>query len=198
MGKTRLAMAVAQDPAQNNIAPDGIYFVPLAAVATADNLPIAIAHSLNLTLDQHVPVLTQLADFLQAKQLLLVLDNIEHLLEGAGVVQTLLEASPALKVLVTSREPLGLRAEWRFAVEGLAYEQDGHAVALGEAGHLFAEVARQMNPQFTLHGENRTAVAEQLATAPDILLDEPTIAALGEAITLNEWRTPNTWSRSDR
>ncbi|MDA0243939.1 MAG: BTAD domain-containing putative transcriptional regulator [Chloroflexi bacterium] len=153
MGKTRLATAVAEQAVREGACPSAIYFVPLAAVASPDLIPTAIAESLHLALDNRLPVPQQLFAHLRQRPAWLVLDNFEHLLAGgARWLGELLTAAEGVKLLVTSREPLQLRAEWRMAIDGLADE--------AEAVRLFSQAAQQMSPQFALNAEAKAAVAE--------------------------------------
>ena len=110
MGKTRLAQEAAL--AQFEHFDDGIYFVPLAPVSRADELAPAIADAVNYPMqaDSRSPQ-EQLLDFLRRRQMLLVLDNFEHLLEGAALVNDILQAASAVKILVTSRERIRLTSE---------------------------------------------------------------------------------------
>lgn len=99
MGKTRLALEFAR--ASLGAYADGVFFVPLASLATAAELPSTIAQALDLIL--HGDAATALLHFLRAKQLLLILDNFEHLLEGAELVLALLQEAPQLQIIATSR-----------------------------------------------------------------------------------------------
>ena len=155
MGKTRLATAVAEQAVRQGVCPHGVVFVPLAAVATADLIPAAIAESLQITLDNRLPIPQQLFAHLRQRPQWLVLDNYEHLLGGARWLTDLLTAVEEVKLIVTSREPLQLRAEWRMGVDGLADEEEGV--------RLFVYAAQQMSPHFRLTAEVAPAVAEIVA-----------------------------------
>ncbi|MBK8430969.1 MAG: tetratricopeptide repeat protein [Chloroflexi bacterium] len=114
MGKTRLAIQAAQEsdwPA---------YFIALDTLETADLLIPTIAQALQFSLDSQQPAAPQMHHFLSGKQLLLVLDNFEHLTRtGAGLMSDLLTHAPQVKLLVTSRERLQVRGEWVIALHGL-------------------------------------------------------------------------------
>lgn len=184
IGKTRLALAAAQQlldasfwlldttPApglqalkaqsQNPHFPDGVFFVPLADVLTADRLATTIASVLHFTLFRRdEEPLQQLAHYLADKRLLLVLDNFEHLVAGAGLVATLLAQAPGLKVLTTSRERLNLQGEWLLEVPGLLYAQAGSVTQMAEcsAVQLFVQSARRVKADFHLDEQNKAAVA---------------------------------------
>jgi predicted ATPase len=161
VGKTRLGLEAARAMKADFAA--GGRFVSLAAVRRADDVPAAIVQSLGI-----VPVSGEgpeqaVTRFLSAKQLLLVLDNVEHVLAVAPFVSELLSACPALSVLATSREALALAGEQRYSVAPLALpldESDGESLARVPAVALFCERARAHNPDFRLGDLNAIAVAE--------------------------------------
>jgi predicted ATPase len=165
IGKTRLALAAAQNlksKIQNLICPDGIFFVPLADVVTPDRLAMTIAGVVQFTLYRRdEEPLQQLIHYLADKQILLVLDNFEHLVTGAAQVTTLLAQAPGVKILTTSRERLNVQGEWLLAVSGLLYTQDAplHQMADYSAVQLFVQCARRINNGFVLDEENKGAVA---------------------------------------
>ena len=109
MGKTRLALEIAR--ASLDAYADGVFFVPLASLSDASLVPAAIAIALGVREEGGQPLLERLSSFLATKHLLLVIDNWEHLLDGAAVLSELLQAGPGLTVLATSRAPLHLQAE---------------------------------------------------------------------------------------
>ena len=118
MGKTYLATVAAH--AQASHFADGAWFVDLAPVQAPDQLPSAILRSLGLPPASHAAAAERLVAHLREQQVLLVLDNFEHLVEGAAQLPSLLHGAPGLKLLVTSRVRLHLHAEWLLALEGLA------------------------------------------------------------------------------
>jgi DNA-binding SARP family transcriptional activator/predicted ATPase/Flp pilus assembly protein TadD len=127
MGKTSLAVETARrlHRQQPGLFLDGVFFVPLDAVEAAVYLPQAIAEKVGLTFQGAADPAEQLVNFLADRELLLVLDNFEHLLgEPAGslaLLARLLVEAPAVKLLVTSRHRLNLREEWLFDLTGLSY-----------------------------------------------------------------------------
>ena len=148
-GKTRLAVQLAH--ALRAQFKDGIYFVPLAPVASSDNLIWVIAEHLDLQLYPQTDPLQQLLNYFSPKTLLLVLDNFEHLLEGAGQVSSLLQAAPNLRVLVTSRERLNVYGEVNFAIAGLSLSDESSAQpARSEAVELFTQRAQSAAPGLAL------------------------------------------------
>ncbi len=118
MGKTLLAVEAART--QGAHFSDGVWFVDLAPVNSPDLLLGAIQRALALPLAGPDAASERLINHLQGRQTLLVLDNFEHLLEGAGQVPPLLHAAPGLKLLVTSRSRLHLQEEWLLPLGGLA------------------------------------------------------------------------------
>jgi predicted ATPase/class 3 adenylate cyclase len=149
VGKTRLAVEVAH-AAQGDFA-DGAYFVSLAALRTPHDLPSAIVKALSIVVLSGESTERAAERFLSAKHLLLAVDNFEHVLTAAPLIGRLLHACPALTVLATSREPLGLQAEERYPVSPLAVDR---AVA------LFCARARAQDPGFDLDDANTPAVVE--------------------------------------
>ncbi len=120
VGKSRLAFEVAKECATTFL--EGVAFVSLAALDSPEALPTAIARVLQLTFHQGKPARAQLLDYLQQRELLLVLDNFEHLLEATPLLTEILRHAPAVQILVTSRERLRLRWEWVFELRGLPVE----------------------------------------------------------------------------
>jgi len=106
IGKTRLALKVAED-ATDDFA-DGSFFVSLAPIRSVEHLIQTIAEAVKFPLATHEDPQYQLLRYLRKKQLLLVMDNFEHLLDGAGIVSEILQTAPAMKILATSRERLNL------------------------------------------------------------------------------------------
>jgi predicted ATPase/DNA-binding XRE family transcriptional regulator len=162
IGKTRLALAVAERLAP--AFPDGVAFVPLAALADPALVALAIAERLGVRQRAGQPLRETLAAHLAGRRLLLVLDNLEHLLPAAPLVAGLLGACPALRVLATSRVRLRLSGERLYPVPPLALPDPGRLPPVEELGQtaavrLFVERARAVNPTFALGEANAPAVA---------------------------------------
>ncbi|MAU01843.1 MAG: hypothetical protein CL608_32300 [Anaerolineaceae bacterium] len=126
-GKTRLALAAAER-VQSQFA-DGAYFVPLAPLTTAEEIPLTIAETLSIRLAGSDEPLPQLLRTLASRQMLLVLDNLEHLLSGVPLLVDLLQAAPGIKILASSRERLQLVGEQVYVLQGLAVPQEATAVS---------------------------------------------------------------------
>ena len=137
-------------------------FVSLAALALSGHVGSAIARELEVNPVPGESVRDGLIRELGGRQLLLVLDNFEHVLDAAPLVAEVLAAAPDVTVLATSREPLRLRAERLFQVDPLPLPADGAAELSieqpGPAVELFVAVARARDPGFSLGGDNLSAV----------------------------------------
>jgi predicted ATPase/DNA-binding CsgD family transcriptional regulator len=153
MGKTRLAIALAHQ-LEVSFA-DGVLFVPLQAVTSADLLIAAVAEALDVPLAGQGEPLAQLGSYLAEKSLLLVLDNFEQLVTGAAVLSQLLPMAPQVKCLVTSRERLNLGGEWIYPLDGLHTPAGPELDAWQayDAVALFGERARQVRWDFSLADE---------------------------------------------
>jgi predicted ATPase/DNA-binding CsgD family transcriptional regulator len=145
-GKTRLALQAAIELLFDFA--DGVYFVPLAAVTSADRILWSIAEHLNFRFDTQSEPRQQLLNYLGQKSLLIVLDNFDHLIAGAGLLEEILQAAPALKLIVTSRERLNLYGEVIYPVAGMALPDELHRgdAARAEAVQLFVERAQLVSP----------------------------------------------------
>jgi predicted ATPase len=172
-GKTRLALQAAADA--HDRYRDGAWLVELAPVGDPELTVAEIARALAVQQQAGQPAIDTITDYLRSKELLLLLDNCEHLIGAAAdVVHRLLGNCPALRVLATSREPLGVEGEAVFAVPSLALpaldeEQDVHRAVddeqvkradQSEAVRLFVERATATLPTFALDRSNVRAVVE--------------------------------------
>jgi len=162
-GKTRLALQAAAGLYDRF--EQGLFFVDLASLREPEYVVGAIAAALNLREagSGRRSLLETLKDYLENKELLLLLDNFEHLLPAAPVVAELLGGSSRLKVLATSREPLRLQAERIFQVfpmELASRGQNLEAVKRCEAVRLFCDRAAAVRATFELNESNVEAVVE--------------------------------------
>jgi predicted ATPase/DNA-binding SARP family transcriptional activator len=155
IGKTRLAIQAALQAAgePKHAYRDGIRFVPLAALDSPRYIVPTVAEALAFSFNQRegADPKQQLLDYLCEKQMLLVLDNFEHLLEGAGLIGEILSIAPRVKALVTSRERLNLRGEWVLEVQGMRFPEDLPVASLEEysAVQLVRQRASQVDVGFT-------------------------------------------------
>lgn len=158
IGKTRLALEVALT--QQGLFPDGVCFVPLASLTSAHFIVPAIADAFDFKFSGTAEPHQQLLTYLREKRLLLVLDNVEHLLAGGGLFAELLEYAPGVKLLVTSRERLNLHGEWVFEIQGLPVPPADQPGCVDEysAVALFVQAARRARADFELRIEEQPAV----------------------------------------
>ena len=162
VGKTRLATEAAREAAPGF--PEGIAFVGLAPLGDPALVLPTVARALGLRETEGQTPLEALIGRLEDKELLLVLDNLEHLLEAAPDVAALLEACPDLVVLATSRAPLRVRGEREYPVPPLALPPTTRnptedEVLKASSGRLFLERARAVSPNFEVTEENAAAIA---------------------------------------
>ena len=162
-GKTRLCIALAEAVAHGY--PDGVYFVPLAPVHDPGLVPSTIAQSIGLQDARDRPLMEHLVSQLRGRQLLIVLDNFEHLLAGAPVVTRLLQETGAVRFLVSSRSSLRVSGEQECPIPPLPVpdpEMGPTAASLAncESVRLFAERAAAAVPGFAVSDENAPAIAQ--------------------------------------
>ena len=141
--------------------PDGVFFVPLDSVTDPELVTGTILGVLGVTSRGASDPSQQLEDYLEGRQVLLVLDSFEHVLDAADRVAALLDAAPRLGVLVTSRAPLRIRAEHEIQVPPLQVPagDDPAEISDVEAVRLFVERARAARPDFDITADNAAAVA---------------------------------------
>ncbi len=163
-GKTRLALRVASDVLEEF--PDGVWFVELAPLADPALVPQALASTLGLGEHPGRSLEATLAEYLRSRQVLVVLDNCEHVIAAsAALVEPLLTGSPKLRVLATSREALGVSGEVILPVPSLSVPADHRlppveALATFEAVRLFVHRASAAAPEFRLTEANAPAVVQ--------------------------------------
>ncbi len=162
IGKTRLALQVASSLLDRF--EDGTYFVDLAPVMDPEAVLPTVAHMLGLAEEGGRSVETTLLGYIRERRMLLVLDNFEQVLDAASSLVTLMQASPWIKVLVTSREALHVRGERRFLVPPLAVPRPGEHPSVQVLAHypsieLFVERAQEVAPGFILDADNAEDVA---------------------------------------
>ena len=162
VGKTRLAVHVAAD--LDDSFRDGARFIPLAAITDIDLVIPAIAQGLGLSGLGGQSADVGLRDYLKHRELLLVLDNMEHVIGAAPALSGLLRDCPGLTLLVTSRETLRVEGEQEYPLKPLVVpDADTRATAESVAGAdavaLFVQRARAAKPDFALDEGNAAAVA---------------------------------------
>jgi predicted ATPase/DNA-binding SARP family transcriptional activator/DNA-binding CsgD family transcriptional regulator len=160
IGKTRLASEAARR--MTGRFADGVYLVELASVQDPALVVVVVSAALGVSQAPGTSPMDSLAAVMSGRQLLLVLDNCEHLLAAvAELCAALLPVADDIRVLATSREPVGVAGEARFRLGplGLPMQDSGVAVAVSEAAVLFAERGRQADHRFQLDTESAPAVA---------------------------------------
>jgi len=164
VGKTRLALRLAASV--DRYFQDGAWLVQLAPVTDGDLLPAVIAGVLGVTEAQPGETLAVLDAALASRELLLVMDGCEHLVEQVALVlDHLLQACPRLSVVATSRERIGLSGELTWRVPPLGVPRSNHPYTLDELGQvdavaLFLDRARRANPRFQVTAANAADVVE--------------------------------------
>ena len=160
-GKTRLGLQLAAEVAGGF--PDGVSFVALAPVGNPDLVLSSIAQGIGLRDVGDRPLLDRLRSHLENARVLLLLDNFEHLIAAAPVVARILQATVALRIVVTSRAPLHVSGEQEFEVPPLRVPDPQGATVAAVAGcesvRLFTERARAVWPGFVLDEENAAVIA---------------------------------------
>lgn len=159
VGKTRLAVeSVVQNAPYFS---DGAFFVPLVEVTSRKGVVTAVSEQLGLSPAPSRAQQTQLFNYLADKQMLIVLDNFEQLIEAASLVGDLVQVAPKVTFLVTSRVGLNLWAEQIFPLAGLPVPENGEtAVWETPALQLFATTAQKQQPDWVQNEENARIVAE--------------------------------------
>jgi predicted ATPase/class 3 adenylate cyclase len=149
-GKTRLSLQLAEEQLDKFI--DGVWFIELAPLTDPSYIITALANTLGLREVQGAPLLNIVMDYLRGKQLLMILDNCEHLVEAcAQLADQLLHECPKLKIVASSREALGISGETVYRVPSLANE---------ESTRLFADRATKAEPRFHLTEDNVSFIAQ--------------------------------------
>jgi predicted ATPase len=174
VGKTRHALQISAEVLDDF--PDGAWFIELASVSDSATVISAVATALGVREDQGRPLLAALTEHLRKKTLLLLLDNCEHLLDAcARLVDPLLQECPQLKVMMSSREPLGIAGEVTYRVASLALPDPLNLPPLEtlsqfDSVRLFIERAAAVKSDFTVTKDNAPAMAQVCARLDGIPL----------------------------
>ncbi len=185
MGKTRLAVTAAKK--QLNNFEHGVYFVPFAPVNAPEQMAYTLADALNFNFYGKDKSKSQLLNYLKDKNMLLVLDNLEHLLSGVELISEILQASPNIKILATSRERLNLHAEWLFDLRGLSFPEGSKEEATNfDAIRLFVQSAQRVQPSFTINEQNTLVVMRICQLIQGMPLATELAAAWLELLSLDE------------
>ncbi|MEM7030943.1 MAG: tetratricopeptide repeat protein [Chloroflexota bacterium] len=155
IGKTRLALEASAQIHGNF--QDGVYFVGLASVKEPQFIVSAIAESIHLTLRGRISPKVQLLNYVSQKQMLIIVDNLEHLLDGVGLLSEILAETTDIMLLATSREPLALQEAWHYPVGGFPIPTDAseyEEIKANSAIQLFLQRAQRANASFAITNEN--------------------------------------------
>ena len=205
IGKTRVALEVSSRLAERDrhaladglplTFAHGIVFVPLADLDTIEGLVAALADALRLRLEEDQ---IQLLEFLRPKQLLLVLDNLEQPMAGAGFLSEILCSAPGVKILVTSREQLQLQGEHVLTLGGLPYPKDGlepskqgavddeASLAASPALQLLAEGVRRLRPDYAPSAVDLRVMLDICRLVDGLPLALELAASWGDTLSLDD------------
>lgn len=184
-GKTRLAIQATADVIDSY--PDGVYFAGLADITSSREIVQAIAEAVGISLSSGEDLQSQLLAYLANKRLLLVVDNTEHVIEGAPLVSGILRAAPQVTVIVTTRAKLNVTAETVLTLGGLETDWASPDTALETSGvRLFIDAARRVTTTFSLKVEDLEALAEILATTGGMPLAIILAAAWVDVLPITE------------
>lgn len=194
MGKTRLAIEAGRRAGQEGVRLflHGIVFVPLDAVGSADQLVLKIAQAFDFSFEGQEASTSQLLGFLRNRELMLILDQFEHLLnkDSLTFLSKLMDTAPDVTLLVTSRRRLGLQGEHLYPLGGLPLApQNGEASTVDEkanATDLLMAAARRLQPAFELNDESRADAADICRLVDGMPLALELAASWTDALPLHE------------
>src|SRR6185503_9031381 len=181
-GKTRLALQVAADRVE--LHPDGVWLVDLAGLSDPELVVQAVVSALHAPQRSGVPGLEVLTKYLATRDLLIVLDNCEHLIAAAAeLVEAVLRAAPKVRIIATSREPLNVPGETSWRVPSLTLPEDGED---SEAVALFVERATAADPTFALTDDRARVLATIVRRLDGLPLAIELAAARVRALSVEE------------
>ena len=186
MGKTRLAIEAGQR--HTSKFRDGVFLVSLAQVDTSSNIPNAIADAIGFQFYSTEAPLQQVARYLRPKQMLLILDNFDHLATGAAMLFDILRLAPQIKIVVTSRTPLRLRGETLLNLSGMKIQSWRTAAEASRASvvQLLVQSAQRVQPDFRLGDDNLQAALAICRQVQGMPLGVELAASWAHAMTLAE------------
>ncbi|UCC12796.1 MAG: tetratricopeptide repeat protein, partial [candidate division WOR-3 bacterium] len=157
IGKTRLALQAAAERIEDF--EHGVFFIPLAPLISVEFLISTIADALKFSFYSKDEEKVQLLNYLREKEMLLIMDNFEHLMQGAAVIADILNAAPKVKILVTSRELLNLKGEWVLQIEGMEIPPGEQIDIEGySAVQLFFHSARRVDTKIMFSPQDKKDV----------------------------------------
>ncbi len=186
VGKTRIALEIALDQKTRF----SVGFVNLVPISTPSAIPNAIAQAIGLNFKGQDSALRQVINHIAEKKMLLVIDNFEHVIEGAQYLSELVQNCPNLIILTTSREPLDLPGEHILPVDAFAVpeiiEVKPNEIPTLEAVQLFAQHARRVRPDFQLGDDNLAQVLEICRLVDGLALGIELAAVWVRALTVGD------------
>jgi predicted ATPase/class 3 adenylate cyclase len=194
-GKTRLSLQVAADLVDRF--PDGVWFVEFGTIDDPALVPETVAGALDVRQESDRPLVSTLTAFVREKNLLLIFDNCEHVVAAcARLAETLLRSAPRLRILASSREPLGIAGEAAWPLPPLSVPERWRDITGGadaierltqfEAVRLFVERAARARPSFALTNDNAPLVAQICFRLDGIPLAVELAAARIKVLTLKQ------------
>ena len=185
-GKTRLAIEVAAR--LSGAYRHGVFFIPLAPIQSADDILQTVSEAIQFSLSTETDPTTQMLNYLRTRQMLLVVDNCEHVVHGLSLVKDILETAPEITVLATSREKLNIHGETAYVCSGFEFESWKTVEAALESGavQLFLQSARRADPDFRLDGEDLPHVIRIVRTVQGIPLGIILAAAWVDLLSAGE------------
>ncbi|MGB0847014.1 MAG: winged helix-turn-helix domain-containing protein [Thiolinea sp.] len=160
VGKSCLARALQEQLQTTTLYPDGVQFTSLANLQSPELIPGNIANTLGISLQGLRSPLEILIESLHNKQLLLILDNIEHLLPEVDICLQLLNNCPRLNILITSRFPVQLQGEWIYRLQGFSLPDSPDTFSETAAYKLFLQTAQRINHSFQPTTEDQRYILE--------------------------------------
>jgi len=187
-GKTRLMLQVAEEVIEDF--PDGVWLVELAPLTDPNLIPERVAAALNVQEQPGRKIVDTLTEYLRRKELLLLLDNVEHIVQAsAEITEHLLQHCPKLKILVTGREALFIEGETTIQIPPLSLPKEKQTleeIAASEGVQLFLERARAVRPDFALMDQNGVTIAEVVRRLDGIPLALELAAARLRMLTIEQ------------
>ena len=189
IGKTRLALEIGRQLLGTYR--DGVWLVELAGLTDADLVPETVASALGFTIQKGATPIESLVNLLEARELLCILDNCEHLVDGAAqVADRLLRHCPGLRILATSRDVLGVDGEvvWRVPSMPTLDSHRSHTlddVRECETVQLLVQRARAARPGFELNTDNASSVVRICQTVDGIPLAIELVAARTRSMSVS-------------
>jgi predicted ATPase/DNA-binding CsgD family transcriptional regulator/tetratricopeptide (TPR) repeat protein len=186
IGKTRLAIKAAEEIFQEF--KSGCFFVSLAPISSIEHLIQAIAEAIKFPIATHEDPQFQLLRYLRGRNLLLVMDNFEHLLDGTEIVNEILLAAPEVRILVTSRERLNLQTEINITIGGMVIpgKIEPETLLQYDSIDLFIQSANKVRPRYQPSAEELRQIAHICQIVDGIPLAIELAAAWLQILSLDE------------